>query len=227
MLKVNSVRLIVMLMLISCLREKRIRIKLLFSCLAAVVVLFSVGLIAVNFAYETHNNLWDIIYATLLGIQNYWLGSLVAFDAIVADPLIMESAQRLNRFFLETANYFGASFYVPVLHADFSAISPDQESNTYTIYFSYFKDYGWFGMIIGMMSLGGLTTWVYKATRSGSPVVVGIYSMLATGLLLSIHAEHFVLGLNGYLKALIFFVLIYHVLARMNLKSSRWLSQIR
>lgn len=218
--KSNSVKLFLMLMFISFMREKKIRLKLVFGYLATIVVFFSVGLIAVNFAYEVHDSLWDTMHATVIGIQNYWLGSLVAFNAIVADPLIMESTQCLNRFFLETANHLGADYYVPILHADFSAISSSQESNTYTIYFSYFKDYGWFGVITGMMFLGGLTTWLYKATRSRSPVSVGIYSMFGTGLLLSIHAEHFVLGLNGYLKAVLFFLLIYHVLSRVNLKGS-------
>ena len=217
--KSNAVKLILILMFISFLRENKIRFKLFLGYLAAVVVLFSVGLIAVNFAYEVQDNLWDTARSVVINIQNYWLGSLVAFDDIVANPLSMESVQKLNRFFLETANSLGANYYVPTLHAEFRAISDSQDSNTYTIYFSYFKDYGWFGLIVGMTMLGGLLTWVYKVTSSRGPVSICLYSMIATGILLSTHAEHFVLGLNAYLKSIFFFVVIYYGITRVDFKS--------
>ena len=118
---------------------------------------------------------------------------------------------------METANGLGAHFTIPSLHAEYTRISQTEETNVYTIYFSYFKDYGWLGVTIGLFLLGSLLTWIYSYARRGNHLAMALYSMNAVGLVLSIHAEHFLLALNLYIKMLVFFYLVYYGFSRFSL----------
>ncbi len=217
--KGNAVQLIISLAFISFMRAGRINFVALGSLITLALAVFAVGLLFVNFAYmDLDASSMDTIVFLVGEIQSYWLGGLVIFERIVQSPESMESAQHLNRFFLETANSLGANFYVPSPNAVFTDASPTIDGiNTYTIYFSYFKDYGWSGVLLGMSMLGGVLTWIYRLARRGNPLAIIFYGVNTTGILLSVQAEHFILALNPYIKMLIFFYVMYYVAARFSI----------
>ena len=212
--KGNVVVLIVMLLFISWVKKGRINSKQLVIGGASALVIFSTGLLLVNYAYMDTGGLVESARFLLPVIQNYWLGGLVAFDRIMLDPGSIEAVQSVTRFFLETANSLGASFPVPALHAEFTDISATMDTNTYTIYYTYFLDFGWFGTFLVLASIGATLTWVFRLARSGLSIAVMLYAIAAVGVVLSFHAEHFFLSLNFILKAAIFFSLLYLVVAR-------------
>ncbi|MEX2162776.1 MAG: O-antigen polymerase [Sulfuricaulis sp.] len=212
--KGNAVVLVVMLLFISWVKTGRINPKQLIVGGTSVLAFFSVGLLLVNYAYMDTGGLVESARFLLPVIQNYWLGGLVAFDRIMLDPGSIEAVQSVNRFFLETANSVGASFPVPSLHAEFTDISATMDTNVYTIYYTYFLDFGWFGTVLCLAVLGGILTWVFRLARRGLPVAVMLYAIAAAGIVLSFHAEHFLLALNFILKTIIFFSFLYLVVAR-------------
>lgn len=191
----------------------------------AVVILgaaaFSVGVTFINFAYTRTQRNMDAVRATMATDAGYWLGSLVAFSPIAGDPGLIESTQKIDRFFLETANSLGAGYYVPNLNAAYTDISTGQNTNTYTIYFSYFKDYGWPGTAILMCSIGIAAGFLYNIARGGQPIPVLMYAMVATAIAFSISSEKFLTGLNGYIKALLFFTFVYKGLPLLERKRAR------
>jgi oligosaccharide repeat unit polymerase len=197
---------------IASIRERRIHVFKALTVLCIGVVVFSAGLTVVNFAYMRTPLNMDTLGTTLAVDEGYWLGSLVAFNQIVADRAAIESTQRVDRFFLETANSLGANYYVPSLHAAYTDISTAQNTNTYTIYFTYYKDYGWLGTAAFMFFIGFVAGSIYNKAKHGDPVPVLIYAMVATTILFSIQSEGFLTGLNGYIKAFLFFIFIYKVL---------------
>lgn len=214
--KGNIVTLFLTLTFISSMRAGKMNYMKMGSAIVLALSLFAIGLLYVNFAYMGLDNSMKTFMLLVETIRDYWLGGLVAFDRIVHDPTSMESVQNINRFFIETANGLGAHFYVPSRHADFTPISSSLDTNVYTIYFSYFKDYSWFGMMLGMSMLGGLLVWIYVMAQHRKPIAVMCYGWTATGIVLSIQAEHFVLGLNGYIKMLVFFSMLY-IISRLSL----------
>ena len=214
--KGNMVILLLTLAFISSIRSRKINFIALGGVMVLVLSMFASMLLLVNYVYIDAKISFETFRLIAVTVQNYWLGGLVAFNQIVEAPLSLASNQNLNRFFLETANSFGASFSLPSIHADYTPISPSQDTNVYTIYFSYFKDHGWLGVILGMSLLGGVLTWIYGRGRRGNPLAMAFYGINAAGIVLSVHAEHFVLGLNLYIKMLIFFYLVYYGFARLS-----------
>jgi oligosaccharide repeat unit polymerase len=210
--KISIVSLIMTFFFISSIKAGKIRVDLLLSVIGLSIVAFCVGLLTVNYAYISFADISSLF--SLLGdtLQNYWLGGLVAFDRIVENPNIIESTQPIGRFFLETGRSFGMNIYVPAKHADYIAISNSMYTNVYTIYFSYFKEFGWIGTTVIMLILGVVMSSIYRKALYGGPMVVPLYSMMCIALILTLHAEHFFLGLNFYIKALIFFIFIYKIL---------------
>lgn len=136
-------------------------------------------------------------------VEWYTLGGVVAFDRVVQNPSGMRSSWSISRFFLLTANKLGASFEVPSLHAEYTAISPSMKTNVYTMYFSYFQDYGWAGIVVLPYVLGYALTWAYRRARDGSREALVLYGLTFSGVLLSGFNEEFFLALNTLLKAMV------------------------
>lgn len=215
--KGNAVKIILILLFISSFRVGKIKFVQWSAGIGSALLLFSVGLLAVNYFYIEIVDVMDLMQFLGITIHNYWVGGLISFEEVVQAPFSIESAQPLNRFFLETANSLGAHFYVPSIHATYTNISPLQATNVYTIYFSYYKDHGWLGVIFGLAFLGGITALIYRSAQRGSPIAAIFYAVTSVGIILSIHAEHFILWLNFYIKALIVLIIIYNIIPRVKI----------
>ncbi len=134
-------------------------------------------------------------------VEWYTFGGLVAFDRVVQDPSSITASWSVSRFFLLTANKLGAAFDVPSLNAEYTAIASGMSTNVYTMYFSYFRDYGWLGIVFFPGVLGATLTWVYRRARDGSREAMVLYGMTFSGMVLSGFNEGFFLALNTLLKA--------------------------
>ncbi len=219
--KGNAVFLLLTLYFVYSLKIGEIRLRPLVVTVASALALFSLGLIFVNYAFTSFSDSSEIAVLLAETVQNYFLSGLVAFDRIVENPNVMESTQPIHRFFLETGRSLGLTVYVPPKHADYTDIAPYMDSNTYTIYFSYFKDYGWIGTIVIMTILGFGMTGLYRRIRNTEPVTVLLYAKLCVALVMSLHADHFFNGLNSHIKAVLFFVFIYHVVPSVRIGAIR------
>lgn len=189
--KSGLVTIILTLTFISFIRARKMNFPAMIGVIVLGLSLFGIGLAFVNFAHMEMAATLESVRLIMETIQNYWLAGLVAFERIIQDHNSLESVHKINRFFLETANGLGANFYVPSINADYTSVSPTQNTNTYTIYFSYFKDYGWFGLMLGMSILGGLLTWIYNSALRGCPLATMFYGHIAVAIILSIRAECF------------------------------------
>lgn len=218
--KGNAVTLILTLLFISFIQSRRINFIALGLGLILALSIFSIGLLFVNLAYESTGSASDTIITIIGAIQNYWLGGLVTFERIVQSPESIENSQNITRFFLETANGFGANFKIPSIHMEYTEISLTQDSNTYTLYISYFRDYGWLGLVVGLFFLGVVLTWIYKVAYYGNPIAIALYGVNVSGIILSIHAEHFLLGLNFYLKILVLLYFIYYLSTKISIPAN-------
>jgi oligosaccharide repeat unit polymerase len=178
------------------------------------ITTFSAGLLFVNFALQwgdaTVSNLVERLGQTFLG---YWVGGLIGFDSIVAHPNIIESTQPFWRTVAELLNSFGGTFAIPVLHPDYTEISPSIEYNTYSIYFTYYKDLAWLGMFLFVPLFGAVCGFAHRFGRdSGSDSAIVLYGTLMTGVVLSPYAERFLLNANFLIKQLLFLTLVYSVI---------------
>lgn len=209
--KGNIVTLLLTLYFISAIKERRLRVVPLLGTIGAAVVCFAIGVLFINMAFESFAGAGAMFSAISEQIITYWLGGVVAFKYIAEHPNMIESTQPIYRFFLETARSLGMIVEVPSFHADYTMVGPSIDGNIYTIYFTYFKDFGWFGTAIIMLVLGGGMTLLYKRAMQGKTIASLFYAMMLVGLVASISGEHLFLGLNGYIKALAFFYVVYRL----------------
>ena len=180
------------------------------------VLAFSAGLFLINLSYTyDYEDIGFEVFSDIFALmQNYALGGLVAFDNIVEDSDVIESVHGLTRPFLELANALGASFDIPSIHAQFLSISPVQDTNTYTIYFTYYKDVGLLLAGALMLILGFFLGWNFIKAKAGNLIHIQLFAIFSVAIIFSVQSEKFVSGLSGHLKAIIFFFTIYNVLPR-------------
>lgn len=200
-------------MFLTWLKAKSVNIKTAIFVVVLCIGSFSAGILVINFAYARFSNTQDIGSRLAWVVASYWLGGPVAFDRVVQDPDSIPSTQTIDRFFLQTANSLGANFEVPSLHARYTPISDSNissDTNVYTIYFSYYKDYGWLGMVLLMLCVSFCVTVLYMLSLRGGPVSVVLCAQILVGTIFSIYSENYFLCLNEYLKALLFFAALYY-----------------
>jgi oligosaccharide repeat unit polymerase len=216
----ESVLIILVLFFVSWIKTGKLRLRTLTFSISIVVGLFSAGAVVVNFAgvvFESSNAVLRKIGNTVLA---YWLGGVVAFGRVADDPESIKVTQNIWRFFVEAAHKLGADVAVPGLHAPYSKISGDPALgilgiNVYTIYFSYYPDFGWAGVIVGMALIGAITTVMWKGAMQGRPVFSLLFASLCVGIILSFIADLFFLSLNSYIKAAFFYGVIYVLVPKM------------
>jgi oligosaccharide repeat unit polymerase len=217
-----GVLLVVTLFFVTQVRAGRIRIMTALITCTAALTLFVGGLLAINLAGQGFGDTGATLAKVGDDIANYWLGSPVAFSQIAMRPDSLPSAENINRFFLETARSLGGHVRVPRLNTKYTVFSSSgEDSNTYTIYFSYFKDYGWFGAVILLGALGAFLTLIWRRAMSGQPVAIIFYASFCTAIVQSIYSEGFFLGLNQDIKALVLYGALYWVLPRYLSKEGR------
>jgi oligosaccharide repeat unit polymerase len=209
--KGSAVVLLLTLFFISWIKSGELNVARLFMLIGGTSVVFGIGLLLVNLVYLSLTEFGSTAQQLGETILNYWLGGLVGFQRIVEDVNAMESSQPVERFFLELSRSLGWNVYVPNLHAEYTNVGPTLESNTYTLYFTYFKDFGWIGTALWMSFLGCVLTYFYRVSLQKGPNGTLLYSMMCVAIVLSFHAEHFFLGLNGYIKAIVFFYIAFNL----------------
>lgn len=173
--------------------------------------LFVVGIILINLIDLNVYEPIDLVRSGLAITPNYMLGSLVGFDRIFNREQIVENTQSISRGVLGIARKLGADVELPSIHAQYTMISNFENTNTYTLYFSYIGDLGVAGTFVWMVILGMLLTYIYRAALSKHPIAIVLYAVIADAIIFSIHAEHFLLGVNQYGKTLILLLFLYRL----------------
>lgn len=204
--------LILGLMAIDWLKNRRIRWRLIIT-LAIVFVLLSSAMVyfvqkgGVKTEASFQENLGPIIQT----FATYGAGGLVAFDQVVRQPNIVEHNWEIDRSLLQTLDKFGAHFRVPRITADFVTIGPHQQTqNVYTLYFAY-MDLGYAGMMFTVLIVAFSLTLLYRRAIGGGAIAVLFYGCFFAGLMLSIYFEPFFFAWNFMFKFWVFAALLYQL----------------
>jgi oligosaccharide repeat unit polymerase len=188
-------------------RQRRFRLKSALVAAAATILLFVAGLVFVNWAYMNVAAPLDTAKDT---VRSYWLGGLVALDQIVQERQVVRPTQNVDRFFRRTAKSLGADVEVVSPHAEFVEVSPGgRRVNVYTLYFSYYPQFGWWGVLLFPAVAGAFATWLYLLSLEGWPPAMVLFAALAAGIVLSSGADFFFTALNFLLKAFLAFIFLY------------------
>jgi oligosaccharide repeat unit polymerase len=203
---------LVILFFLAQIRARRLRIGQGLALFSVFLAMFAGMLMAVNLAGFSFEDASARASEVGTSAASYLLGAPISFGLIAEQPHALESSQDIGRFFVESARSLGFDAKPPNVYEHYTMVGPNISNNTYTIYFSYFKDYGWSGMVVLMMTLGTLLTCVWRRAMSGAPVAVLMYSIMCKGIIQSFYSENFYVALNGLIKSFVFFWLLYTLL---------------
>lgn len=143
------------------------------------------------------------------GAAAYAVGGLVGFDLVVHNPHAIENGWTLSKFFLRTANKFGAKVDEPSRKLQFTPISPHITGNVYSIYFPFFVEYGSVGVFLLPCLLGFIVTLAYRRSLRGNRLGVLFYCLGLYGIFMSPFAESFFGEMGFWLKALFIASMLY------------------
>jgi oligosaccharide repeat unit polymerase len=198
---------------IDAIRHKRLRTVVIAGGLTVAIASFAViaALLSKGIAEADASISENLVgIAELVGV--YVLGGVVAFDAVVQYPASITPVWSIWRTFQLTANKFGADFDVPSVHAEYTDISNAYNGNVYTMYFSYYPDYGLIGVCVIMAILGALLAVIYQKANNGNPRALVLYAFVFSGIVLSGFSEQFFLGANFWAKAIFYVMVAYRFL---------------
>ena len=144
-------------------------------------------------------------------IQVYFLGGPVAFDQGISTSDPGFSRDRSYLFFLRLYNALGLSESTTVPPITFEYSYTPRLTNVYTLYFTYFSDFGLAGVIAIMFMLGITLSFLYRFATLGDPVHVILYSLGFSGLMFSSANDMFLTTLSAWIQAVFFLFLLYKI----------------
>jgi oligosaccharide repeat unit polymerase len=193
---------------IAWIRSGKITWKPICIGVLAFLPLFSIAAILLGKGGNLNATFSENLFGVLKSLQVYTLGGLVAFDKVINNPSSFIGSQIPTfRFVFAVLNKFGAHFDLPAFNTQFT-FTP-APTNVYTIYFSYFLDFGWTGTMIIMFGLGIFLTLIYLTAIRGNPQGAILYGIMFGSLMVSNANEAFLTALSYWLQAIIFTFLLY------------------
>ena len=226
--KVGMLNLLMAMLAIYGLTRGRLPVRA--TIVAGCLVALAFGAITVLRATaQTGNELSLAEGAVLTGQRflNYFTTSAVAFSLYLRGLPEIPEVWSPWRFFERTLNYFGDFFDVPSLHAKFVEVGPGLDDyNTYTIYFSYYPDYGVPGVCAFMLCIGAIGGLAYRKACAGALLWILFYASLFFGFVMSIFNESLLTTLNPVLK-LLFIGAVFVLFRRVRFRPPSAISQRR
>jgi len=210
MARIGTINLIFMLLGVRAVLEKKVSFKPILVFAIVLFIVFAIPAVLLGKGGSIGNSLSDNLRGTLNSLMVYLLGGVVAFGNVVKTPgLYAGSGMTTFKFFLTLLNRIGIGHYDLSHFIPMVTYTPSP-TNVYTIYFSYFLDYGYLGICIMLVLIGFFSSIVFiDAYVKGSKISIFLYGMVIAALLFSSASEAFFITLSYWLQAGIFLFLVY------------------
>jgi oligosaccharide repeat unit polymerase len=186
-------------------RGRRIAIVPLVVGAITLVAVFASAAILLNKGGNREAGLAENITGVFDSFLVYLLGGSVAFNEVVTNPAIIR--QDLFTFFYQVANALGANFEVWRLEPVY--VATPEWTNVFTLYMSVYAQFGFLGVVVYMLLLGGTAAWLFKAAERGSPWATVFSAQLVGSLLLTGATDPFLPSTSLWIQLGVFCWLVY------------------
>jgi hypothetical protein len=122
------------------------------------------------------------VLAVAENIAVYFLGGPAGFAQVMGAPTTVGEPGLSLRFFTQLARSLGADIALP---DNILGYYREGMGNVYTIYFAYWLDGGWWGVVIMTFVAGALCTSVYVWARRGNPLAGAAFGLVTGSILTS------------------------------------------
>jgi oligosaccharide repeat unit polymerase len=194
---------------IGLLRRRRISWRLLFVGFLGVLVMY----VPLTILRAKGGNIAELAADDMRLLRDigllYTVGPLIAFDSYLQDPAMLSRTWSISYFFLQTASRFGLDVNAPSTHMGYVAVGPLGNTNVYTMYFAYYPEFGFSGVILLTALVGYCSVWLYQAAQSCCDYLLILFGISFHEVCKTGFSEGFFLGLNMWIKAAGYCVVIY------------------
>lgn len=210
MQRIGIIFLVFTLIAVKFMYERKINFQFLFKSIAVLVILFGIPAVLLGKGGSIHNSLLENIEGILKMAALYTLGGAVGFNNVVMNPCqYIDTGFTTFRFFYALLNRIGLAHYNLPKMIPIYTYTP-LPTNVYTIYYTYFLDYGYLGVFILMLIIGIFSSFVFKrAYFKKDKIYIFLYGMVFAGVIISCANEFFFTTLSYWIQAIIFLYIIY------------------
>jgi oligosaccharide repeat unit polymerase len=189
--KTGGTLLLLALICLSWLRNKRLPWKFIAATAVAIVLIFA----TIEYSVHLDVSVQDSAAPIAKNFALYASGSMVAFDRVVREPNIIPRTYPVYIAFLHLLKNLGVRLEVPD-QTPFVDIGPGSLStNAYTMYWSY-VEFGPAGIVILAGVVGAVITVAYQRALQGGRIAQPLCAFFFAGLVLSPFGEYFFTTLN-------------------------------
>jgi oligosaccharide repeat unit polymerase len=175
----------------------------------AVVIVFAVVAIAMGKGGSLTQSPLENASGVVRSLQVYVFGGIVACDQSLQKPPERPQEMPSFRFFDEVAVALGSHTSAPPLLLPY--VNTPSETNAYSVFYSYFGDFGWAGMSAIFMGLGMGFAGLYRAAAMGRPEAVTLLGLGCAYLVLTCSGDPFLSGLSACIQSATLVWLIYDI----------------
>jgi len=145
----------------------------------------------------------------LISIRVYALGGLLAFGLEVQAQI--QLVYGLNTFRTLLAVLAALGFDVPVqqLVREFVPISAYGLTNVYTVFYAYFQDFGWMGIVLSQLVFGAWHTLLYRQALQGAAVFSILYAMFLFPLFMQFFQDSYFSLMSYWLQIIAASMLLF------------------
>lgn len=147
--------------------------------------------------------------ALVASALSYFLMPIAAFDHLVNSDLPATWGGLTFRTPLAVLRALGASVQVPDLLQPF--VKVPAETNVYTVFSPYYRDFGLVGIAFFMFLLGSLHGWVFRQLKAGLPIIVVANALLFYALLMQFFQDQYFSLMSQWIQIL-FWIYLFNKL---------------
>jgi oligosaccharide repeat unit polymerase len=192
---------------ISRMRAERVNWRTWCASGLLLLVVFSVPAVLLQKGGDLSKSFDENAVGVLRSLQLYSVGGLVGFNQVIDDLSVFPEWLSF-RFFFALARAVGFEVDVPLVVLPFTGTPA--LTNVYTIYGSYFADFGWAGTVLIMCAHGYWLTMLFQIAVRRRPEAVVLFGIAASRMLMSSATDGFLVSLSFWLQAVACTLVVYH-----------------
>ncbi|MFY8126992.1 MAG: O-antigen polymerase, partial [Chitinophagaceae bacterium] len=162
-------------------------------------MLFIVNAFILNKGADVNDSFEDNILSLVENLSIYFLGGVYGFNHVIKSNITFDYGENVFRFFIALAKAFGIVNSKPK-ELVMPFITNPIDSNVYTIYYNYFKDFGYFGLLFNLIWGYLHTIFYFKAKLRGNFINVYIYALLVYPLVMSFFQDQYMSLLSTWIQ---------------------------
>lgn len=204
--RLSALTLITGLIAVLYIRFGKVRWSYVGVALLVSLVIFAIPAVVLQKGGKAGASVSENAAGVFNSLRVYTFGGLVAFDQSKDQPESIFPAWYSLRFFLALGHFIGINVEVPEIVSPFTPTPMLQ--NVYTVYGSYFANFGWFGLVIVMGLIGQIMTLLFSLAHR-HPEAVILYGVGFSAICISGFADGFIIPLSYWIQTALITLVVF------------------